>query len=153
MINQNGTYLSPVYSPQFGEVYNKTKKHCKVVEFLISISNKIQKIAMRIWHALFPKYRTNFNPANNNLSAPALGKFVNTDVRVSNHATESLEWKKELIRNAEQSIELSANFAGGEVFRDVLSIIESRMEKKVELKVHLLLSADLIEKTDKLKLE
>jgi phosphatidylserine/phosphatidylglycerophosphate/cardiolipin synthase-like enzyme len=150
MVNENFTIPSTYY-PQFGETLksDSSNNHCNVVNLIINISNKIHNVAMRIWHALFPKYRTNFNPGSNNINAPALGTFVNTDVYVSNNAEESYKWKCELVSSAEQSIELSANFAGGEVFRDFLRLVENRMKEKIELRVHLLISNDLLENEDK----
>lgn len=79
---------------------------------------------------------------------PALGTYVYTDLRPFSDSAESFEWKKRLIQSAESSIELSPNFAGGEVFRDVLEIMKERMDKKPQLKIHLLLSKDLLEAKD-----
>ncbi len=99
------------------------------------------------------RYRLAFEPGLNNTSAPKLGEYTKVDLRVSNHATESYEWKKALISSAQQSIELSANFAGGEKFREVLQLIEKQMTTYPDLKCHLILSPDLLEKQDREYLE
>jgi hypothetical protein len=114
--------------------------------------NRIIEIFDRIINHLFHKYRLDFEPGTNNQSAPELGAFVKTDVRVSNHATESLEWKKAIINSAKQSIELSGNFVGGQAFRDTLDVMEERMKHYPELQVHLLMSPDLLEADDLQKL-
>jgi phosphatidylserine/phosphatidylglycerophosphate/cardiolipin synthase-like enzyme len=114
--------------------------------------NRISEIFDKIINHLFHKYRLDFEPGLNNPAAPALGTFVKTAVRVSNHATESLEWKKAIISSAKQSIELSGNFVGGEAFRDVLDLMEDRMKLYPELQVHLLMSPDLLESEDLEKL-
>lgn len=109
----------------------------------------ICKIAVKVFrYYQADRFCLAFKAAANNTDAPSLGKSVSTDLRVSNHATESFEWKKELIRSAQSSIELSANFAGGHSFRQVLRLIEKRMKIQPDLKVHLLLSRDLLEPKD-----
>ncbi len=97
------------------------------------------------------RYRLSFDltDANRHLDAPKLGHYSKVDLRVSNHATESFEWKKALISSAKQSIELSANFAGGKDFRDVLQLIEKRMIECPALKCHLIISSDLLEQQDR----
>lgn len=77
-----------------------------------------------------------------------LGQFYPTDVVLSTSAEESFQWKKDLISSAEQSIELSPNFAGGRPFRQTLMLIAERLAAKPELKAHLLLSKDLLEQMD-----
>jgi len=99
------------------------------------------------------RYRLAFDSKINHSAAPALGSYSKVDLRVSNHATESLEWKKALISSAQHSIELSANFAGGEDFRDVLNLMEHRMSLYPDLKCHLILSSDLLQKQDILYLK
>lgn len=99
------------------------------------------------------KFDFSLKPQLNDPTAPKLGEYSKADLRVSNHVTESFEWKKQLIASAKSSIELSANFAGGESFREVLLLIESRMDKYSELKTHILVSDDLLEKLDKEELK
>lgn len=84
---------------------------------------------------------------------PPLGTFSRTCIRVSNHCRESFEWKKRLIMSAEASIELSPNFAGGVSFRAILDLIHAQMQKKPTLRVHLLLSPDLLEPADRIALQ
>lgn len=60
-----------------------------------------------------------------------------------------LNGKKRLINSATTSIEVSANYAGGEKFREFLDLIKQRMEECPDLKVHLILSNDLLMKADK----
>ena len=79
---------------------------------------------------------------------PKIGRYTHAYLLVSNVSDESFEWKKELIRNAESSIELSGNFAGGQPFQEVLALIETRMREKPNLRVHLILSRDLLENPD-----
>lgn len=131
--------------PQFGE-YSIGKSVTIRGKGLI---DRICKIAAKIWNALFHKHRLHFAPVQGNPTGPGLGVYVPTDVVISNQVEETLKWKKELIQFAEQSIELSANFAGGQVFRDVLDDIEQRMKAKPLLQVHLILSPDLLEPADK----
>lgn len=96
------------------------------------------------------RYQIAFPPSTHVESpeVPQLGQYSKADVRILNHVTESFEWKKQLIQSAESSIELSANFAGGENFREILRLIDQRMEEKPNLRVHLILSRDLIESLD-----
>lgn len=110
----------------------------------------IYLVAKKIFSTYYShRYRLAFEPAVNNPNAPKLGEYSQVDLRVSNHATESLEWRKALISSAQQSIEYSANFAGGRVFREVLQLMEKQMTKFPELKCHILLSSDLLEQQDK----
>jgi phosphatidylserine/phosphatidylglycerophosphate/cardiolipin synthase-like enzyme len=81
--------------------------------------------------------------------ASGCGVSYPTALRVIDHVTASFEWKKELISSAESSIELSPNYAGGVQFRETLQLIAARMREKSELRTHILLSADLLEASDK----
>ncbi|MBA2367858.1 MAG: phosphatidylserine/phosphatidylglycerophosphate/cardiolipin synthase family protein [Candidatus Protochlamydia sp.] len=98
------------------------------------------------------RYRLSFEPAANEVNAPKLGTYTPTDLRISNHATESSEWKKALITSARHSIELSPNFAGGEKFEEVLQLIENQMRQFPDLKCHIIVSSDLLVENDKEKL-
>lgn len=75
---------------------------------------------------------------------PQVGHYYSSDLFVTSTADESHEWKKEMIRSAKQSIELSANFAGGEKFQEILELIEQRLQEVPLLKAHLLLSPDFL---------
>lgn len=72
---------------------------------------------------------------------------------VSNNVAETLEHKKTLIKSAETSLELSPNFAGGEEFQDILNLIEEQMKKKPALRVHLIVSEDLLTKENITKIQ
>lgn len=84
---------------------------------------------------------------------PKIGEQSFADLRIIPHPTETFEWKKKLIETAEKSIELSPNYAGGKGFRELLEVIEHRMQIKPELKVHLLCSDSLLETEDRTYLE
>jgi hypothetical protein len=58
-----------------------------------------------------------------------------------------------LISTAQSSIELSPNFAGGKAFCEILDLIAIGMSKHPQLRVHLILSKDLLEDLDRGKLE
>ncbi len=81
-------------------------------------------------------------------NAPKVGKYYDSKVILTKTADEGLEWKKKLIHAAEESIELSANYAGGSDFRDILAIIDAKMLQKTHIKTHILLSRDLLEDQD-----
>ncbi len=83
------------------------------------------------------------------VAGPKLGEESPANLRLSCHVEETLEWKLDLIKSAERSIELSPNFAGGKPFRDILKAIRDRMGEKHDLKVHIILSSDLLEKEDR----
>jgi len=86
--------------------------------------------------------------------AASLGAYYKADVRLTETANESLFWKEKIIDAAEESIEISCNFAGGTLFRDVLSRIDKKMADKPAIKTHILLSHDnLLESADKEQLQ
>lgn len=80
---------------------------------------------------------------------PKLGAYYEAAVRLTKTADEGLAWKKALIASAQESIEISANFAGGSDFRKVLELIDDKMANNERIKTHLLLSSDLLEPEDK----
>jgi phosphatidylserine/phosphatidylglycerophosphate/cardiolipin synthase-like enzyme len=53
------------------------------------------------------------------------------------------------MRNARQSIELSANYAGGKEYREALKLMAEAMDRNPELKVHLLYHTILMDSQDK----
>lgn len=83
------------------------------------------------------------------VAGPKLGEESPANLRLSCHVEKTLEWKLDLIKSAERSIELSPNFAGGKPFRDIVKAIRNRMCEKHDLKVHIILSFDLLEKEDR----
>lgn len=81
------------------------------------------------------------------------GKYAQAAIRLTKSADETLAWKKELLSQAEESIEISGNYAGGTDFREVLDLIDTRMKQKERLKTHLLVSLPLLEDEDKVAIE
>ena len=81
--------------------------------------------------------------------SPPLGKYHTANLRLAKTADDGYAWKKKLIRSAEQSIELSANFAGGHEFRKILTLMEERMKERPQFRVHLLINPEMLEKEDK----
>ena len=82
-------------------------------------------------------------------AGPGLGVESSADLRLSCRVEETLQWKLDLIKSAEKSIELSPNFGGGEPFRRILKAIQDRMAENPDLKVHIIVSFDVLEKADK----
>lgn len=72
---------------------------------------------------------------------------------ITKSASETNEWKLELIKNAESSIEISGSISGGKVFRDALRAVEDRIKERKDLKVHILTTSDLLEEEDKQLIE
>lgn len=54
-------------------------------------------------------------------SPSSLGKYTRANMRLAATSKEGLEWKMEMISSAAESLELSANFAGGAAFESFLS--------------------------------
>lgn len=87
--------------------------------------------------------------AANRKDSPPLGAKLQTDVIISNDVSETFAWKKELIASAEESIECSFNYAGGEKLRELLLLMQNRLLNKPNLKIHLIISSDFLEKSDR----
>lgn len=91
-----------------------------------------------------------------NPRAPKLGHFTSNAILPTEHARESYDWKIELMSKAEQTIELSGNFLGGELFRKALNVIDASLERSKKnnpkgspkLQVYLTGSYGLIESED-----
>lgn len=81
--------------------------------------------------------------------APRVGKYYQANVRLTEKADCGFEWKKALIESAEESIELSVNFAGGSSYREVLKLMDQKMTQNACLKTHMIASVDLLEAADK----
>jgi phosphatidylserine/phosphatidylglycerophosphate/cardiolipin synthase-like enzyme len=62
---------------------------------------------------------------------------------------ESLNWKYHLLSHAEESIEFSPNYCGDLEFQVCLLKIQQSLEKKPNLKVHILLSEDFLKSEEK----
>jgi len=96
-----------------------------------------------------------------NPAAPKLGQFTKNHILSTEHVKESSEWKLDLIKNAEKSIELSGNFCGGKLFREALDIIDATIQRSKaknpngdpKLKVHVTASENLVESEDRKKIE
>ena len=83
---------------------------------------------------------------------PKLGEESFANLRMVSDVKETFEWKLKLIKTAEQTIEISPNYAGGAGFREILFTIEQQMKLKPSLKVHLICSAEFLEDQDKVYL-
>ncbi len=81
--------------------------------------------------------------------AAKTGKYYEASIRLTEKADCGLEWKKALIESAQESIELSVNFAGGTVYREVLALIDKKMTQNERVKTHMIASVDLLESADK----
>jgi phosphatidylserine/phosphatidylglycerophosphate/cardiolipin synthase-like enzyme len=87
-------------------------------------------------------------PSPTHTSEHKVGKYYHAKTIVTDTADAGFEWKKKLINAARESIELSANFAGGSSFREILSLIDAKMSKNAKVKTHLIISIDLLEAAD-----
>ncbi len=79
--------------------------------------------------------------------------YANTSVLVPAHTTEAAEWKLDLVRSAEHSIEWSGNYFGGRIFREALEVMEEKMQRNSDFQVHLISSPELLESEDYRRLE
>jgi len=75
------------------------------------------------------------------------------EVVVLRDVTESAKWKLEVVKDAQQSLELSGNYCGGVIFRKFLSEVKQVLQKRSAVKVHILASDELLEAKDTTKLE
>lgn len=71
---------------------------------------------------------------------------------VTENGLETIEWDKELIRHAEQSVELSGSLCGGETFRSILDVMVERLNQVPNLQIHLLTCPVLLDEDDEKKL-
>lgn len=69
-------------------------------------------------------------------------------ILVTKDATETTRLRMKMIREAKQSIEISGNFAGGEILLETIDELHKALEKNTDLKVHLIFSDDLIREND-----
>ncbi|MFQ5730054.1 MAG: phospholipase D-like domain-containing protein [Waddliaceae bacterium] len=80
---------------------------------------------------------------------PSLGKFhEDHHVLVTKNSKETTEWKLDLIDQVEHFLEMSVSIGGGPTFRKALKKIQSLIERKPHVKVHLLTTHNLLEKED-----
>lgn len=82
-------------------------------------------------------------------NASKVGKYYQANVRLTEKADCGFEWKKALIESAQESIELSVNFAGGSSYREVLELMDQKMTQNARIKTHMIASVDLLETADK----
>lgn len=75
---------------------------------------------------------------------PKYGEMSRNAGFVTEHAEESLKYKMELLAQAEQSIELSPNYFGGETMDRALEIIKERLRAKPHLQVHIILNPEYL---------
>lgn len=80
---------------------------------------------------------------------PALFAAEN-DILICENGTEMFAWDLEFVKEAEQSIEISACFFGGEILQTLLSTIEERMQERPQLQVHIMATPILMEDEDKI---
>ncbi|MEZ5314979.1 MAG: phosphatidylserine/phosphatidylglycerophosphate/cardiolipin synthase family protein [Chlamydiales bacterium] len=72
----------------------------------------------------------------------------NTQVIVCDNGLEMFNWNLEFIHHAQQSIDISACFLGGEIARKLLTAIEARLELVPTIQVSILTTPILIEEDD-----
>lgn len=58
------------------------------------------------------------------------------EVIITKNVEETTYWKFELIKNAQKSLEISAGFAGGEVFKQTVKLMDEALERNPELIIH-----------------
>src|SRR5690242_17031908 len=83
----------------------------------------------------------------NNFSSHYSSKaeFSNNNLIISRHGQETAAWKFRFLKEAQQSIEFSPNYAGERTFTACLLEIQSGMESKQGLKVHIIVSKAFLE--------
>lgn len=82
--------------------------------------------------------------------------IVSTEIRaeesnaiiVTDNGLEMFHWDLDFIRAAQESIEISAAFLGGEIARELLTTLEARLEQVPKLKVYILTTPTLLEQED-----
>lgn len=77
----------------------------------------------------------------------------NHSVIVTEDSTESFAWKKELIKSAKHSIELSGSFCAGPAFREILDLMEEKMVSNRDIQIRILCTPDLLQGADKQRLK
>ena len=88
-------------------------------------------------------------PFDNATAFSETGSFVEgNSILVTQHAEETTQLRFQMLREAKQSIELSGNFGGGEVFLETIDVIRENLQSNEDLKVHLLFSDDFIQEQE-----
>lgn len=91
-------------------------------------------------------------PLNDGSQAPKEGVFGKSDGFITPDAAESLNYKLMMIEKAQQSIEISANYFGGEAMNKVLNAIEKRCQEVPSLKVHVIANPEFLQPEDEQRL-
>ncbi len=78
----------------------------------------------------------------------AFAEAETNQIIATDNGLEMFHWDLDFVREAKESIEISAGLFGGEIARKLLSAIETRLEQVSELQVFLLTSPILLEKED-----
>ncbi len=87
-------------------------------------------------------------------NAPLLNQYKDGhSVIVTQDSLDSFKWKKELVKSAKHSIELSGSFCAGEAFQEILSMMEDKLKENPELQIRILCTPDLLEGKDKTRLK
>ena len=71
-----------------------------------------------------------------------------THILSTEHGSETIRWKYDLLWKAEQSIEFSPNYGGGYVLQLCLKIMSERLKVKENLQVHIVISNNFLEDLD-----
>ncbi len=146
--------VGKIYYPSWGEqVEPREYKRfiSKIVAIALAIITRIFRIeSYRFLHVL-PEEGGHKDLLTEH--APKIGKYADAKLHLAKSADEAFVWKKKLIQAAEESIELSANFAGGSEFREVLTLVDQKMQTNDHIKLHMIVSSDLLEKKDLSRIE
>ena len=115
----------------------------------------LRPAVVHLFHAIFPHIHHIFLDWNHPIEEPGpmVGQYVRSDLFVEQDGTKSYEMKLAMLESAQKSILLSPCFAGGECWQKALDIIERRMEECPELRVTILISNDLLQPDDIVRME
>ncbi len=80
-------------------------------------------------------------------SSLALAEEANSII-VCENGVEMFQWDLDFVRKAEQSIEISAVFLGGDIARELFKVLDERLTQVPHLQVYLLTSPYLLEPID-----
>jgi hypothetical protein len=90
---------------------------------------------------------------HNQQRGPQVGERSMCDVQVINCVDDSYALKLNLLKSAQQSIDITFNFAGGSHYDVVLDIIEEKLQMYPDFKVHLIMSEDLLSEEQVLRMQ
>lgn len=157
------TRKGTTYYPSFGEKIRGAKpphwikvasKVCLIVACCLSVVGLVPLLLYSLWKSSATYRLKRSIPERMRApipteGSPQVGRYYETRLLVAKTADEGYKWKKKLIRSAETSIELSANYAGGKEFRKIVGLIEQRLQEKPALRAHLLINPEMLEPEDK----